>query len=306
MRLDKMEIRWLKLFCTIVEKRGVTNAQNATGLSQPVLSHYLSRLEDSLGVVLCERGRGGFALTSEGDVVYQEAKAVTATLDDFANRLAAIKQQLIGTVKIGCLDNTVTHPSNVVSHSIRTLYQKSADAKVILTIGDYDTLMEKLMNGSIDVMLSILPDDIPSDVFFQPVFIEQSYFYTIAENAKRIQQEWRSGTLDPDMLLIPGHALNQISKQLGPIAKKGLQHVAWHLESSLLLFLAGTHIGYLHAHYAASWVERGKLTVIAPDELNLTSIFYLIRNARLRLSPVAEALWNNIVEGGKSSLANLT
>ncbi|MEI7304942.1 LysR family transcriptional regulator, partial [Pectobacterium atrosepticum] len=86
MRLDKLEIRWLKLFCKIVEKQGITNAQTVTGLSQPVLSHYLSRLEDTLGLVLCERGRGGFALTTEGEVVYQEAKSVISTLDDFANR----------------------------------------------------------------------------------------------------------------------------------------------------------------------------------------------------------------------------
>lgn len=119
----------------------------ATGLSQPVLSHYLSRLEDTLGLVLCERGRGGFALTTEGEVVYQEAKSVIATLDDFANRLARIKHQLIGEARIGCLDNTVTHPAKVISNAIGQLYIQSPDVAVELEIGDYTPLMERLKMG---------------------------------------------------------------------------------------------------------------------------------------------------------------
>ncbi|MFC3395877.1 LysR family transcriptional regulator [Brenneria rubrifaciens] len=305
MRLDKLEIRWLKLFCKIVEKQGITNAQAATGLSQPVLSHYLSRLEDTLGLVLCERGRGGFSLTTEGELVYQEALSVIATLDDFANRLAGIKNQLIGEARLGCLDNTVTHPAKVVSNAIGKLYNQSPDVAVELEIGDYTPLSERLKNGHIDIMLSVLPDDVPPDIIFQPAFVEQSYFYSIAENASRIEKEWRDGTLNPKRLLIGAHALHEISKQLGPVAKKGLQCTAWNLESSLLLLLAGTHIGFLPDHYASPWVEKGKLIAIAPDHLKLTSIFYLIKNTKQRLSPVAEALWNNIIEAGQSWLASL-
>ncbi|KHT43190.1 LysR family transcriptional regulator [Pectobacterium brasiliense] len=305
MRLDKLEIRWLKLFCKIVEKQGITNAQAATGLSQPVLSHYLSRLEDTLGLVLCERGRGGFALTTEGEVVYQEAKSVISTLDDFANRLARIKHQLIGKVKLGCLDNIATHPNNVVSQAITQLYAQSPEVNVELEIMEYLPLMERLKNGHLDIVLSALPDDIPSDIFYEPVFVEHSYFYSLAENAEIIEREWINGELNPRRLLIGGHAFNEISKQLGPVSKQGFHQTAWHLEGSLLLLLAGTHIGFLPDHYANAWVEKGKLAAVAPDRLKLTSIFYLVRNAKQRLSPVAEALWNNMVEAGQSSLASL-
>lgn len=298
MRLDKLEIRWLKLFCIIVEKRGITNAQNTTGLSQPVLSNYLSRLEDTLGVSLCERGRSGFKLTGEGEVIYQEAKSIITTIDDFANRLAHVKHQLIGTVKFGCLDNTVTHPNNVVSHAIAELYQQSAEVNVELQIREYKPLMEHLKNGDLDIVLSVLSDDIPADIYYEPVFIEQSYLYAIANEAKGIEKDWRNGSLTSRRLLIGGYAVNEISKQLGPAAKPSYHQTAWNLEGSLLLLLAGTHIGYLPDHYAATWVQRGKLAAIAPNELNLTSTFYLIRIAKQRLSPVAKALWNSIVKAG--------
>ncbi len=61
-------------------------------------------------------------------------------------------------------------------------------------------------------------------------------------------------------------------------------------------------MGFLPDHYATSWVKAGRLTAIAPDRLNLTSIFYLVRNAKYRLSPVAEVLWNSIIEAGRPSL----
>ncbi|WJY13409.1 LysR family transcriptional regulator [Pectobacteriaceae bacterium CE90] len=306
MRLDKLEIRWLKLFCKIVEKQGITNAQDTTGLSQPVLSHYLSRLEDTLGLILCERGRGGFSLTTEGEMVYQEAKSVIATLDDFANRLARIKHELIGEVRIGCLDNIVSHPDQAVSKAIRKLYDLSPEASAYLKISDYHSLIEQLKNGDLDVMLTVLPDDVPPDIFFQPAFTEHSSFYVASEHAVRVEREWQEGTLNPRRLLIGGYALNEICKKLGPVAKQGLQNTTWNEEGNLLLLLAGTHMGFLPDHYATSWVKAGRLTAIAPDRLNLTSIFYLVRNAKYRLSPVAEVLWNSIIEAGRPSLTEKT
>ncbi|RNM24435.1 LysR family transcriptional regulator [Dickeya undicola] len=302
MRLDKLEIRWLKLFCKIVEKKGITNAQDATGLSQPVLSHYLSRLEDTLGLILCERGRGGFSLTTEGELVYQEARSVIATLDDFANRLARIKHELIGEVRIGCLDNIVPHPDQAVSRAIHHLFELSPDASMNLSINDHHALMEQLRNSELDVVLTVLPADVPPDIFFQPAFIEYSSFYAAAEHAERIGQEWRDGTLNPKRLLLGGYPMSEICKQLGPVAKQGQQNIAGSEESCMLLILAGTHVGFLPDHYASRWVQEGKLTAVAPENLQLSSIFYLVRNAKQRLSPVAEVLWNNIVEAGQPSL----
>lgn len=304
MRLDKLEIRWLKLFCKIVEKQGITNAQAATGLSQPVLSHYLSRLEDTLGLVLCERGRGGFALTTEGEVVYQEAKSVISTLDDFANRLARIKHQLIGKVKLGCLDNIATHPNNVVSQAITQLYAQSPEVNVELEIMEYLPLMERLKNGHLDIVLSALPDDIPSDIFYEPVFVEHSYFYSLAENAEIIEREWINGELNPRRLLIGGHAFNEISKQLG-VSKQGFHQTVWHLEEAYCFCWQEPILAFFPIIMLTPEVEKGKFAAVAPDRLKLTSIFYLVRNAKQRLSPVAEALWNNMVEAGQSSLASL-
>lgn len=301
MRLDKLEIRWLKLFCKIVEKQGITNAQDATGLSQPVLSHYLSRLEGALGLVLCERGRGGFALTSEGELVYAEARRVIATLDDFANRLADIKNQLIGEARIGCLDSIATHQAQVLPRALSQLYQQSPLAKIELQIGDYNPLMERLQNGSLDMLLSVLPEDLSPHLFSQPAFIEHSFFYTTCEQAELIEQQWRSGTLAPDRLLVGGYALHDYYRLLGPVAKLGLQNAAWHVEGSLLLLLAGTHIGFLPDHSAQPWVNQGRLCAIAPESLCLTSTFYLSRFAKYRLSPMAEALWNNILAASQAS-----
>ncbi|ACZ77139.1 MULTISPECIES: LysR family transcriptional regulator [Dickeya] len=303
MRLDKLEIRWLKLFCKIVENKGITNAQDATGLSQPVLSHYLSRLEDTLGLILCERGRGGFSLTTEGELVYQEARSVIATLDDFANRLARIKHELIGEVRLGCLDNIVSHPEQAVPLAIRRLLELSPDASMNLYVSDHQSLMERLRNGELDVVLTVLPDDVLPDIFFQPAFIEHSSFYAAAEHAERIEQEWRDGTLNPKRLLVGGYAMNDICKQLGAVAKQGQQNIACSEEGCMLLILAGTHVGFLPDHYASRWVQEGVLTAIAPENLQLNSIFYLVRNARQRLSPVAEVLWNNIAEIGRLSPA---
>jgi DNA-binding transcriptional LysR family regulator len=48
------------------------------------------------------------------------------------------------------------------------------------------------------------------------------------------------------------------------------------MEAIALLILSDTYIGYLPTHYAASWVERGRLRSIMPQRLAYRSAFHCI------------------------------
>ncbi len=66
----------LKIFHEIVQAAGVSEAARRTSRKQPALSMALRRLEDHLGVKLCRRGPGGFALTHEGEVLAELCEGV--------------------------------------------------------------------------------------------------------------------------------------------------------------------------------------------------------------------------------------
>lgn len=64
--LIKHDLKALQAFVAIVECQGVTAAQKRLNMSQSAISMHLAHLEESLGVILCRRGRSGFGLTKAG------------------------------------------------------------------------------------------------------------------------------------------------------------------------------------------------------------------------------------------------
>ena len=67
------DLKLLRIFISIVKNQGFANAQQELNLSTSAISTYMSQLEATIGMKLCERGRGGFSLTAKGELFYQEA-----------------------------------------------------------------------------------------------------------------------------------------------------------------------------------------------------------------------------------------
>ncbi|MBV8839057.1 MAG: LysR family transcriptional regulator, partial [Alphaproteobacteria bacterium] len=81
-----VDLKLLRCFCAIVEEGSFTAAQATLNLSQSVLSEHLKSLEIRLGMRLCQRGPKGFKLYREGEVVYQAAKELFASIEIFKQR----------------------------------------------------------------------------------------------------------------------------------------------------------------------------------------------------------------------------
>jgi DNA-binding transcriptional LysR family regulator len=69
-RLDTVDLRLLRVFATVVEARGFTAAQTILNVSGSTISNQISALETRLGVKLCRRGRAGFKLTEDGELIF--------------------------------------------------------------------------------------------------------------------------------------------------------------------------------------------------------------------------------------------
>src|SRR3546814_8458104 len=65
------DLKSLRVFKAIADSGGLSAAELALDMSLPMISTYLSVLEQRLGVKLCNRGRRGFELTAEGQSLYR-------------------------------------------------------------------------------------------------------------------------------------------------------------------------------------------------------------------------------------------
>ena len=65
--LTDVDLRMLRIFCSIVDAGGFTAAQVPLNTSLSRLSVLVRDLEVRLGYSLCKRGKSGFQLTEEGE-----------------------------------------------------------------------------------------------------------------------------------------------------------------------------------------------------------------------------------------------
>ena len=87
----------LKFFHEIAEARSVTRAASELSRKQPALSLALRRLEERLGVTLCQRGPTGFELTDEGRVLADTCRGFADAIRELPSRLAHIEAEVKGT-----------------------------------------------------------------------------------------------------------------------------------------------------------------------------------------------------------------
>jgi DNA-binding transcriptional LysR family regulator len=288
--LDKRDIRRLELFCEIVEQGGINQAVASTGISQPVLSNQLIALEKSLQLTLCQRGRKGFKLTHEGEEVYKYANQLKSTLTDFAYKLQGVQTELSGRVRIGCLDNTVTLPNNPLPKAIEAFYQLSDSVEVNVDVGDFTQLNEKLAKNQIDMMIVVLGSHQQSAFQHKyPLFEEHSYLYARKDLADKIMDN--DFSLNDCRINMGGYAKDEMYRLLNIEQYDSVKPFdGWHVESGVILTLAGTHLSFLPSHL----IDRGNyehaLIALQPEKWSLKSQFYLVLKQSVEsLSPAAKA-----------------
>src|SRR6187402_1443668 len=82
-QLGDADLRLLDVFRKVVDCGGLAAAELDLNIGISTVSRHLKELETRLGLVLCRRGRGGFALTREGERVYAGALGLMASVDAF-------------------------------------------------------------------------------------------------------------------------------------------------------------------------------------------------------------------------------
>ncbi|MGC1427260.1 MAG: LysR family transcriptional regulator, partial [Albidovulum sp.] len=105
-----VDIKLLRVFCTIVECGGFSQAQTELNLSRSTISTHMANLETRLGFRLCRRGRAGFALTARGGAVYEASRAMLSSIDAYHGQIGQLRERIVGEIAIGVVDNLITNP----------------------------------------------------------------------------------------------------------------------------------------------------------------------------------------------------
>lgn len=109
-----MELRHLRYFVAVAEERNFTRAAERLHIAQPPLSRQIQQLEESLGVLLFERGSRPLNLSDTGRFFYSHAVqllAQTAELESMTRRVGKIERSLsvgfVGSMLYGMLPKII-------------------------------------------------------------------------------------------------------------------------------------------------------------------------------------------------------
>lgn len=279
-QLSDMDLRLLRIFKSVVECGGMSAAELELNISASTLSRHMKDLEDRLGLVLCRRGRAGFAATSEGLKVYEATLQLLGGVDLFRSQIDDIHDRMGGNLEVAVFDKTVTNPAAHIDRAIRAFHRHAPEVTLQLHVSNINTIERGLMDGRFQV--GIIPAHRASaSLVYRDLFAEHMQLYCAAGHplygADHSQLDWESLRSYP----FAGLGEHSPNMELSHSARLPRKATGFDQEAIATLILSGCYLGFLPDHYAQALEVAGRLQAVAPERFQYDCQFV----AMWRLSP---------------------
>ncbi len=260
-RIRASDIHCLGVFRAIVEADGISTAATRMNLDVSTVSRQLKDLEIRLGMRLCERGRSGFALTTEGEAVYQLSCDLLRTIEDFEDRIDEIRNRNVGELRIGAINHVLTSSDIKLDQVIRDIHLTAPNLDVSYTVLPSRGICRAVLDGQIHVGITAHERDHPELERFV-LYIEQHRLY-----CGKGHPLFDAGDKKLKARDISGHKyVAREHRALTDIVAEdlGLERgaVANDIEAITVLVESGLYLGYLPTHHVAALPTTSKMSKV--------------------------------------------
>jgi DNA-binding transcriptional LysR family regulator len=256
-----VDLKLLRCFCAIVDEGGFNAAQASLNLSQSVLSEHLKSLELRLGARLCQRGPKGFKLFPEGEVVYQAAKELFASMETFKQRTSTIHDRAHGELSIGIQDGIVDNPNSRISAALELFSENYPNVRFNVEMMLGFQMIGRVADGSIHVGIGLIDDQF-EQLSFERLFSERVSLCC--------------GRTHP-LFDLPDSSITSAQIESAAYCSRGHLERIRHINTRgdighgaharLALIMSGRNIGYVPVHVAKPYIDAGCLREIKPDSI---------------------------------------
>lgn len=157
-----MELRQLRHFVKVAERRNFSDASVRAHISQPALSRSIQQLEHDVGATLLRRSPAGVALTPAGERFLQFARMIVDEADRASSAVAAVHAGTTGEVAVGV---DALYPEHLVAASALRCRAELPGVVLRTIAAPTEELLVLLRRGVIDLALAgTLPDDQPAGI----------------------------------------------------------------------------------------------------------------------------------------------
>ncbi|WPB57301.1 LysR family transcriptional regulator [Xylophilus sp. GOD-11R] len=279
-QLSDMDIRLLKVFKAVVECGGMSAAELELNIGTSTVSRHIKDLETRLSLVLCRRGRAGFALTPEGQRVYDETLRLLASVDAFRGSIDDIHHRMAGKLDVAVFEKTATNPQARVAEAMARFSAQAPEVTLNVHIGAINAIERGMIDGTFQV--GVIPAHRASRTLaYADLFGETMLLYCGERHplhgASHTGLTWAK-LRDHAFAGLGFHSPNM---ELTHRAQLTRQATAFDQEAVALLVLSGRYLGFLPDHYAQAFEREGRMQTVAPKRFRYECRFV----AMLRRSP---------------------
>jgi DNA-binding transcriptional LysR family regulator len=262
-QISDMDLRLLRVFRSVVECGGMAAAELELNIATSTISRHIKDLETRLGLTLCRRGRGGFALTPEGERIHAETLRLLAATDGFRASVDDIHQRMGGELHLAVFDKTASNPEAHIAQAVALFRAQAPEVALNLHVGSLNLIERGVMDGQFQ--LGIIPEHRRSDsLAYDELFGETMLLYCGTAHPL-----FEAGATDLTWERLRSHdfaGLGYHSPNMEIAHRERLRRDAtgFDQESVATLILSGRFLGFLPDHYAEGFVRAGQMRSVQP------------------------------------------
>jgi len=152
----------INAFCAIAKHHSFSKAAREIGISTPVITRRLARLEETLETRLLNRTTRQVTLTEAGNLFYTEVSDILNALEASKDSVKSLMSQVSGTLKVG-MPNSLSQC--YVVPALKAFKEKYPNLNLHIVSGNN---LSNLLNNGFDLIIQCgqMPD---SNLYYKPV-----------------------------------------------------------------------------------------------------------------------------------------
>lgn len=289
-RLQESDIKLLRVFYAVASCNGFTAAEPVLRMQRPNISAAIKKLEERLDLVLCHRGRGGFQMTKEGEVVFQETKRIFNAFDNFVFNLKSLHDDYSGHITIVIMSGLATSMQLAVSKAVKSTMKKFDDIHVNIQTRLYNEVEHVALSGECHLVLSTYDMVKPESVMFHPVGVKckgRLYCSPTHPLAKYRDVEALPDSVDIESFDAIGISGLSSSNYIDVDKRLSIQTFSDSFEVCMAAIMTGEYVGLLPDYIAK---EQGAATGLVPiaqgSMFKFEHELFVMNGKNTRLNPV--------------------
>lgn len=276
--LSDIDLRLIRIFCTIVDCGGFPGAQIALNMAQSTLSTHLASLEAKLGSKLCERGRGGFRVTPEGEDTYKAAQDLLRNIERFDSVMDRVHRRKTEKLRIGMIDCVTTFEELDLAGAVARFSDRHPEAQLEVDSDTPAGLQNSLLRGTRDIVIGGSLQPMPGLTYHEiaaethHIYCGRNHPWHDLPDRDLTQRDFLRAAFS-----VRSYMHFDDTYRLGRVAARA---TVGSMEAQEILILSGRYVGFLPAHRGLLWQERGRMRAVKPNDWSLTSRFYISHDQR--------------------------